>query len=176
MAASTPSFLKLHSDTTLHSKTQFARGVNQSGLYHHATAASLSMYDKQRPHCAMLCNAMLRCAMLCHAMPCYAVLCHAMLCCAMLCYAVPCHTMLQLDKSLSEHRSSAAERCSSADVSTHFPVSMSVWNRLWPPSGLSMFILRSRFISMSLLGVNDALPLGGVTSKETPVLCKVQHI
>ena len=27
-------------------------------------------------------------------------------------------------------------------------------------------------MSMSLLGVKDALPLGGVTSNETPVLCR----
>ena len=57
----------------------------------------------------------------------------------------------------------------------YFPVSMSVWNRFWPLSGLNMFILRSRFMSMSLLGVKDCLPLGGVTSKETPVLCISQH-
>ena len=55
---------------------------------------------------------------------------------------------------------------------TYLPVSMSVWNRLCPPSGLNMFILRSLFISISLFGVKLCCPfLGGVTSKDMPVLC-----
>ena len=39
-----------------------------------------------------------------------------------------------------------------------------------------MFILRSLFISISLFGVNDCCPLGGVTSNDTPVLCMAHEL
>ena len=57
---------------------------------------------------------------------------------------------------------------------THLPVSMSVWKKLRPPSGLSMFSLLSEFASSSLFGVNDCRPSEDLMSNVSPVLC-IKH-
>lgn len=54
---------------------------------------------------------------------------------------------------------------------TTLPVSMSVLKSFEPLLGLSMFMRRSRDISMSLLGVKLLPPFLGVILKEVPVSC-----